>query len=452
MGKNKAFQYNPDTNSWEKVGRRRTKALLGEQNMGFYMGERGYFVIEGPSGAAGHDVNHKGFDMVAYNPETRDLIIDDNKALRRTSPISSASALETHLEENLEGLIQRLEKSSMRERLPHAEEILGKLRSALRSVRSGSRWPKGVRLAVSNASGHSAGVGGKLAKAGVEFIDYNALKSVKRTRFMNPELRKVVKGFEHNAARWEKQAAEKITEREAKLIEKRVAKAVSEHAAKFAEKRLPKLIAKVLLNKSAKAAAHRAASLVPVVGWAFDFDDAVHGVEDITRGHVARGLSGIGLSIADVASDFLHLGDAVSGVGGTALSIGAQGAIMVGQLAVEMERAQDKMDELQKEVADKGALPPDQRLRDYYDMDEEAINDLKNDFNQPDDAPDKPVELPPFPDDDEDTRYLPPPLYFHNPPPPSQRKPYEPPEPLIVPKHQAPPPMPQRVPRDFPCV
>src|SRR5690242_8724017 len=40
----------------------------GEQSMGFYWGERGYFLVEGPSGAGGHAANARGFDGVAFNP------------------------------------------------------------------------------------------------------------------------------------------------------------------------------------------------------------------------------------------------------------------------------------------------------------------------------------------------------------------------------------------------
>jgi hypothetical protein len=455
-----AYEYDPATNSWVKGNVLHLKGYAGEQAMGFHFGERGYFIVEGPSGAGGHGITSHGFDGVAFYPETKDLIIYDNKAYKKLGNVGSASAIEKNLEQNLEELIGRVSKTSAGREMPHSGEILKQLRSALKAVRTGKGWPKGVRLAISNASGNSLQVSKKLAGAGIKWINHNDLRGLQRARYTNPKMKRILKEFDKRAARWEKQAAEKITEREAKLIEKRVAKAVAEHGALFAKKRLPKIIAKLLLNKSAKAAAHKAAQFVPVVGWAFDAEDAYHGVQDILRGHTARGLAGVGLAAGSVAADFLNLGDAVSGVGGTVLAIGAHGALIAGQIGIEMERAQEKMDELQREIADKGALPPDQRLRDYYDLDDDGIRDLKNDFAKPDSAPEGPVELPPLPDDDDDAGYRPPPLQF-NPPPDQYNPQYG--EPLIVPPpvskpgKSAPPPPPRPapvtpVPRDFPCV
>lgn len=443
--KPKAYVYDPETNSWVKGNVRHLKGYAGEQSMGFYFGERGYFIVEGPSGAGGHSITSHGFDGVAFNPETKDLIIYDNKAYKKLGSVGSASAIEKNLEQNMEELIERVSKSSAGREMPHSGEILQQLRRALKAVKEGKGWPKSVRLAISNASGNSLKISKKLSGAGIKWINHNDLRGIQRARYSDPKMKRILKEFDERAARWEKEAAEKITEREARLVEKRVGKAVAEHGALFAEKRLPKIIAKLLLNKSAKAAAHRAATFIPIAGWAFDAEDAYHGVQDIFRGHTARGLAGLGLAVGSVAADFLNLGDAVSGVGGTALAIAAHGAIMAGQIGVEMERAQGKMDELQKEIADKGQLPPDQRLRDYYDLDDDAIRDLKNDFAKPDNAPEQPLELPPLPEEDD---YPPPPIQFH--------QPYDPPEPLIVPPVPKPPQYQPRtvpqVPRNFPCV
>jgi hypothetical protein len=456
----KAYVYDPGTNSWVKGNVRHLKGYAGEQSIGFHFGERGYFIVDGPSGAGGHGITSHGFDGVAFNPETRDLVIYDNKAYRKLGSVGSASAIEKNLEQNLEELIERVGKTSAGREMPHSEEILRQLKRALKAVNEGKGWPKGVRLAISNASGNSLRVSKKLAGAGIKWVDYNDLRGIERARYTNPKMKRILKEFDERVARWEKQAAEKITEREARLVEKRVGKAVAEHAALFAEKRLPKIIAKLLLSKSAKAAAHRAATFIPVAGWIFDAEDAYHGVEDIFRGHTARGLAGLGFAVGSVAADFLNLGDAVSGVGGTVLAIAAHGALMAGQIGVQMERAQERMDELQKEISEKGALPPDQRLRDYYDLDDDAIRDLKNDFTKPDNAPDEPVELPPLPDDGEDEDYPPPPLLFnpllrafaHDPhgsshvppgPKPGTSAPQPAPRPLPVPV--------PTVPRDFPC-
>ncbi len=83
------------------------------------------------------------------------------------------------------------------------------------------------------------------------------------------------------------------------------------------------------------------------------------------RGNVARGLSGIGCAAGDVASDALHIGDVVTGVGGTVASVAVQGALIGCQVAIEIDRARDLMHELEAEVESTGELPAESRLRDY---------------------------------------------------------------------------------------
>ena len=146
----------------------------GEQNMGFYWGERGYFLIDGPSGAAGHAGNAAGFDGVAYNPATGHMVIYDNKAYARAGKVYDASAISTNLAKNLDSLIA---KTHTLTDMPRQQDILRDLTSARAAVGNGSAWPKNVQIAVSNASGQSTGVGGKLEKAGVVFINYNAAPS-----------------------------------------------------------------------------------------------------------------------------------------------------------------------------------------------------------------------------------------------------------------------------------
>jgi hypothetical protein len=63
----------------------------GEQSIGFWLGDKGYVIIEGPSGTGGHGINAHGFDGIAFNPDTGDLIIYDNKSLARSGNASSAS-------------------------------------------------------------------------------------------------------------------------------------------------------------------------------------------------------------------------------------------------------------------------------------------------------------------------------------------------------------------------
>jgi hypothetical protein len=147
------------------------RGYLGEQSMGFFLGEQGYFFVEGPSGAAGHGVTTKGFDGVAFNPKTRQLIIYDNKAFAGVGNVSRASAIDPakNLGQNLDGLIKRVQTMTD---MPYQSEILSLLRQTRRALQTGTGWPSNVQLSVSNASGRVAGVTGRLAKSGIRFIDY----------------------------------------------------------------------------------------------------------------------------------------------------------------------------------------------------------------------------------------------------------------------------------------
>src|SRR5262249_11839713 len=179
------------------------------------------------------------------------------------------------------------------------------------------------------------------------------------------------------ATRFRKQAIEAELKALKKLAGKRAGGLVKTRVGKALERAIPKTVGKMLLRASAKKAAKRVGSLVPVIGWYFNAKDAAAGVEDILRGHTARGLAGIGLAGADLAAELLHVGDAVSGVGGTALSLGVQGGLMAGQIGIEMDRLKDKMEELQREMERLDGLPDEGRLRDYYEMDDDAIAELK---------------------------------------------------------------------------
>jgi hypothetical protein len=399
-----AFEFNPDTGKWERVGRRLTRSTIGEQTAGFWLGQRGYMILDGPGGSIGHAANASGFDGVAWNPKTKDLIIYDNKAFRRVGNVSDASAITTHLEKNLEKQIAHIEAG--RKGLPAAalketNNALRKMRAALMALRSGGAWPNGVSLAVSSAGGFSKGVSAALAKKGIRFIDMNKVVAVVRPRLINRLRAKAA------AIRFRKQAVEAELKALKKLAGKRAGGLLKTRVGKALEKAIPKTVGKMLLRASAKKTAGRVASLVPVFGWYFNAKDAVAGVEDIMRGHTARGLAGISLAAGDVAADFLHIGDAVSGVGGTALSLGAQGALVAGQIGIEIDRLKDKMEELQREMERLDGLPDEGRLRDYYEMDDEAIAELKQAMNQAPDESEPTVEdLPPPPDWGQDEESL----------------------------------------------
>jgi hypothetical protein len=152
-------------------GSSHNRGYAGEQSMGFFLGERGYFFVEGPSGAAGHGVTSPGFDGVAYNPTTQHLIIYDNKSFARSGNVSSATAIDPsrNLQQNLGNLIQRVNSMT---NLPNRTEILNQLRRAQSAIQTGNNWPANVQIAVSNASGQSSGVSQRLSSRGIQFIDY----------------------------------------------------------------------------------------------------------------------------------------------------------------------------------------------------------------------------------------------------------------------------------------
>ena len=152
--------------------------------MGFILGEDGYEFIDGPSGAGGHGVTTSGFDGVAYNPRTGDLILGDNKSLKRIGNVTSATAIdpEVNLQKNLQRMIDHIENHPKLGNFPNRTIVLQRLKSTEQSLgawikggRQGSPNLGGVRLVVFNAGGNSTGVGGRLAKTGlVQFEDLNA--------------------------------------------------------------------------------------------------------------------------------------------------------------------------------------------------------------------------------------------------------------------------------------
>jgi hypothetical protein len=161
------------------------RGYAGEQSMGFFFGERGYFFVEGPSGAAGHGITSPGFDGVAYNPKTRHLIIYDNKAFGRSTNVGDASAIDKNLSQNLDRLIQRINGIT---NLPQKTEILDLLRRTRSAVQIRQYGPSNVQIAVSNASGRSTGVTQRLSQRGIRFINYNQalrLPSLSQRRYMN---------------------------------------------------------------------------------------------------------------------------------------------------------------------------------------------------------------------------------------------------------------------------
>ncbi|TCI00774.1 hypothetical protein EJV46_00920 [Roseococcus sp. SYP-B2431] len=381
---------------------------LGEREAAFFLGQEGWVVLYGPGGSQRfprsgtqrvHQPTTKGLDLIAFNPKDGSVLILDNKAGGGAHVVNDVSAFTSDLAKKLKNRITKLERG--RAHLPpwalkDMDRGIAALKEAEQALAGKGKWPSKVRLAISNAAGNATGLSKELAKQladkGIHFIDVNAAKKLATpSKVRRGILRATAHRLRQKTAGQELKALEKLAGR-------RVAGAAGRAGVEALEKAAAKATGKALLRAGAKAAARRTMSLLPVVGWGFSAKDAVAGVEDILRGHTARGLAGIGMAVADVGSDLVHVGNAVSGVGGTALSLGLQGALVAGQLGIEMDRMKDKMEELQKEIRDKGRIPDDRHLRDEFGLDEEAIADLKKSIAEQDSSPPTPDDLPPPPD------------------------------------------------------
>lgn len=423
---------------------------LGERDAAFFLGKEGWLVLYGPGGSERfprrgtlrvHQPTTKGLDLIAFNPKDGSVLILDNKAGGGAHLVDDVSAFTIDLRKKLQNRIAKLERG--RAHLPpwalkDMERGIDALKQAERALAGKGAWPNSVRLGVSNAAGNATGISKDLARKlsgkGIQFIDMNVVRQVASpTKIRRGILRAAADRLRRRTAADELKALEKLATRKA------AGRAATRVGAETLEKAVAKATGKALLRASAKAAARRTASLLPVIGWGFAVKDAAAGVEDILRGNNARGLAGIGMAIGDVASDFLHIGDAVSGVGGTALSLGLQGGLIAGQLKLEMDRMQEKMDQLQQEIRDKGALPDDRRLRDEFSLDDDAIADMKQGIAAQDSSPPTLDDLPPPPDwgQDEELQWTePPPRNMpdspHAPPIPGRAAPL-PPHPMTPP-------------------
>lgn len=383
---------------------------LGERDAAFMLGRDGWIVLYGPGGSTRmprggtrrvHQPTTKGLDLIAFNPKDGSVLILDNKAGSSGGKvIDDVGAFTKDLRRKLLNRIAKLERGKAH--LPpwavkDMDRALKSLKQAERSLGGVGSWPGKVRLAVSNAGGKYTGLSKdltkKLAGQGIHFIDMNTVKKVATpSKVRRGILHAAAKRFRGQAASAELKALEKLA------VRKAGGKAVARAGAEALEKAVAKATGKALLRAGAKAALKRTASLLPVIGWGFAAKDAVAGVEDILRGHTARGLAGIGMAVGDVGSDFVHIGNIVSGVGGTALSLGLQGGLIAGQLKLEMDRLQEKFDRLLQEIRDSGAIPDDRRLHEEFEMDDEAIQELKQGIASQDTTPPDASDLPPPPD------------------------------------------------------
>ncbi len=142
------------------------RGYAGEQSMGFgYSQEKGWILVEGPSGSQGHGVTTSGFDGVAYNVEADELHLIDNKSLK-SGKVYSATAITENLVNNLDNLIAKVQRMSGMPMQRRILQLLQQLRSALTS---GEKLPGKTKLIVTGESGRAKAVSTKLKGRGVEF-------------------------------------------------------------------------------------------------------------------------------------------------------------------------------------------------------------------------------------------------------------------------------------------
>lgn len=153
------------------------RGYYGEQTAAFRLGQKGYMIVDGPSGSQGHNINAPGFDGLAYNPKTQHLIIYDNKAFKRAGNVSSASALTTNLSKNFGNLLAHVK--GMKD-LPFKEDIVQRLNVANSAIKTGATLPtKSVELVVIGEGGSASGVTKSLAGKGVTFLSLDKLPNTK---------------------------------------------------------------------------------------------------------------------------------------------------------------------------------------------------------------------------------------------------------------------------------
>jgi hypothetical protein len=131
---------------------------LGERELAFALGQRGFRFVVSPAGPAAHRLTGSGFDSIAYNPETGELWLIDNKAsgsLARAEG-KKATALGVNLEESLDEAVAVVRGMPD---FPDKQVVLRRLEDSLDAVRSGQPIPGAlkVKLKVTNAGGYAGG-------------------------------------------------------------------------------------------------------------------------------------------------------------------------------------------------------------------------------------------------------------------------------------------------------
>lgn len=172
----------------------------GEQGAGFILGEAGYFIVDGPSGAGGHSANAHGPDGVAFNAANGDLLIYDVKDFLAKSntaagPVliqrnaNSASAIAENLSTAWFDRVIAFVEST--QDMPSRMVIASRLKACRAALATGRNWPASTRVAVMRWSGGAVGISARLKTMNVTFIDLTtdpivaAARNTKRKAFQS---------------------------------------------------------------------------------------------------------------------------------------------------------------------------------------------------------------------------------------------------------------------------
>jgi hypothetical protein len=129
--------------------------VLGEQDIAFFLGQRGWNVVYGPGGSPGKSAFAKGIDYLGVKvPEAGriSLLILDNKASGIADPIDDCTAFTDNIKANLPAL---REKVGAAPDFANKQQVLEKLTELTDTIGGGGGYVDGVEFALSGAGGYA---------------------------------------------------------------------------------------------------------------------------------------------------------------------------------------------------------------------------------------------------------------------------------------------------------
>lgn len=144
--------------------------VLGEKEVAFALGERGFHFVVSPSGPGAHKLTGSGFDSIAYNPHTGEIWLIDNKATGALGNVEGkkATALGKNLEQSLTNAVNAVRDMP---NFPNKASVQKRLEGALKAVSGHKPIPADVdvKLKVTTAGGYASGA--RNLPSGVDFED-----------------------------------------------------------------------------------------------------------------------------------------------------------------------------------------------------------------------------------------------------------------------------------------